>query len=200
MCIPSLSNSLLHANFDAFFEVSLSWVLMIKVALPHVILYLRSLFKHMVCRSCFYTCPSSLQLREGKEAGGKVLLTALPAATISSNTSLMSEAVKPEPWFVFENTSIICMRSWNMTWKYSFPHVSAAAEQNIWNTIQGLPISQDSGFNISLMCKHNGMWYFFTVRIYYNSWTHHDKATHLYAVCVWVSVWGGCSSEGHKST
>lgn len=55
-------------------------------------------------------------MREGKGAGGKAHLTALLAATISYNTSLISEAVKPKPWFVFENTSIICIYSWNITW------------------------------------------------------------------------------------
>lgn len=54
--------------------------------------------------------PCPLQLRDGKKkAGGKEHLTALLAAAISSNTSLMSEAVKPELWFLFENTTMICM-------------------------------------------------------------------------------------------
>lgn len=130
----------------------LSWVLMINVALPHATFRFSSLFKHMVCRSCFYTCPCPLQLRDGKGAGGKERLTALLAATSSSNTSLMSEAVKLETWLLFENTHDMYVPG---TWhggKYSFPRVSAAAEQNIWHPIPGWPISQDSGLNISLMC------------------------------------------------
>lgn len=54
-----------------------------------------------------YTHP--LQLREGERADGKVDLTALLAAAISSYISLMPEAGKSEPWFVFENKSMIWM-------------------------------------------------------------------------------------------
>lgn len=102
----------------------------------------------------FLYSPRPLQLRDGKKAGGKEHLTALLAASISSNTSLMSKAVKPEPWFLFENTTMICMFLEHdmVVSKYSFPRVSAATEQNIWHPILGLPISQDSGLNISLMC------------------------------------------------
>lgn len=53
--------------------------------------------------------PCPLQLRDEEKAGGKEHLTALLAAAVFSNTSLMSEAVKPEPWLLFENTTMMCM-------------------------------------------------------------------------------------------
>lgn len=130
-----------------------SWGLMMNVALPHATLCFRSLFEPMVHRSCFYTCHCPLQLREGKGAEGKMHLTALLATTISSYLSIMPEAVKSERQFVFENKFMIpmCLEC-NIVVGIAFFMFHLQQNRNIWNIVQGLPITQDSGFNIPLMC------------------------------------------------